>query len=76
MRRGGKMATNSKVGGNVLAEVEGLTITVALQKAKGSGKNRVWIQIRQNVKPKRWRVSTSLAYARSLDVQFVEEPEV
>jgi hypothetical protein len=69
------MATNSKVTGKVLAEVEGLTITATLQKAKGLGKNRLWIQIRQNAKPKRWRVSTSLAYARSLDVQFVEVPE-
>ena len=69
------MASSSKVTGKVLAEVEGLTISATFKKAKGTGKNRLWVQIRQNRKPKRWRVSTTLAYARSLDVQFVEAPE-
>jgi hypothetical protein len=69
------MATRSKVGGRILAEIDGLTISVNVQKARRSGKNRMWIHIRQNSKPKRWRVSTCLSYARSLDVQFVEAPE-
>ncbi len=64
-----------KVQGRVLAEIDGLTITASPLDAKRSGKNRLWIQIRQNVKPKKWRASTALIYARSADIQFVEEYE-
>jgi len=64
-----------KVRGRILAEFDGLTITAAPHEAKRSGKNRLWIQIRQNDRPKKWRVSTALTYGRSADIQFVEEPE-
>lgn len=64
-----------KVRGQILAEFDGLTITASPVTAKRSGKNRLWIQIRQNVKPKKCRVSESLADARSMDVLFVEELE-
>lgn len=63
-----------KVKGHVLAEYEGLTISVLPQKAKRAGKDRLWIQIRQNSDTKKWRISESLSYARSVDIQFVDEP--
>jgi hypothetical protein len=63
-----------KVHGSLVGIVDGLTVTVALKKPRGKGKERLWIQIRQN-NGKKWRVYTCLAYARSLDVQFVAEPD-
>ena len=63
-----------KVLGRVVAEHEGLTISIFPRKAKRAGRDRVWIQIRQNDATKRWRVSTSLTYSRSADIQFVNEP--
>lgn len=65
---------NAKVKGQVIAEYEGLTISVFPQKAKRTGKNRMWLQVRQNSDVKRWRVAASLSYARSADIQWVEEP--
>ena len=65
---------NAKVKGQVVAEYEGLTISVLLQKAKRTGKDRLWVQVRQNSDVKRWRVAASLSYARSADIEFVEEP--
>lgn len=70
-----KLKLEGKVRGRILAEFDGLTITAAPHVAKKSGRNRLWIQIRQNDRPKKWRVSTALTYARSADIQFVEEPE-
>jgi hypothetical protein len=64
-----------KVGGRMLAEFDNLTITASPLRAKREGRNRLWLQIRQNNKPKKWRVSTALIYARSADIQFVEEFE-
>jgi hypothetical protein len=63
-----------KVHGTPIGTNNGLTVTAALKKPRGKGKERLWIQIRQN-NGKKWRVYTCLAYARSLDVQFVAEPE-
>lgn len=64
-----------KVNGTLIGTIRGLTVTAALQKPSTSnGKERLWIQIRQN-NGKKWKVYTTLAYARSLDVQFVAEPE-
>lgn len=65
---------SGKVKGEVLAEYDGLTISVYPQQAKRTGKDRLWIQIRQNSKIKRWRVSASLSYARSADIQFEDAP--
>ena len=65
---------SGKVKGIVLAEYEGLTISVSPHKAKGIGKDRLWLQIRQNQDVKRWRVSASLSYARSADIQFEKSP--
>src|SRR5688500_8981318 len=65
---------SGKVKGQILAEYEGLTISVMPHKAKLAGKNRLWLQIRQNGDVKRWRVSASLSYARSADIQFEDSP--
>jgi hypothetical protein len=58
-----------KVTGRILGEVQGIEVTANIQRAKRSGKDRVWFQIRQRG-PKRWRVSETLSYARAVDVQF------
>ena len=60
-----------KISGTILAEFKGLTIYGKLKKAKRSGRDRIWIQIRQG-EPKRYRVSESLSYMRSVDIQFEE----
>jgi len=63
--------TNSqgKVTGQQLGNFHGLTVTVELHKAKKTGKDRIWVQIRQK-KPKRWRVAENLSYMRAVDIQF------
>jgi hypothetical protein len=60
-----------KVEGTLIGEFHGLLIYGNFKTAKKTGKNRTWIQIRQR-EPKRYRVAESLAYMRSLDVQFEE----
>ena len=64
--------TPKKVGGVKLCEFEGLQLFGTVQRAKHKGRDRIWIQIRQN-KPKKWHVSTTLSYAQALDVQFQGE---
>jgi len=59
-----------KINGSTLAEFCGLTIYGILKKAKRNGRDRVWIQIRQDAN-KPLRVSTCLSYSRAVDVQFV-----
>jgi hypothetical protein len=59
-----------KINGSTLAEFCGLTIYGILKKAKRHGRDRVWIQIRQEAH-KPLRVSECLSYARAVDVQFV-----
>jgi len=63
------MAT--KIKGEPHIRFHGLLIFAKLKKAKRSGKDRIWIHVRQN-EPKRYRVAASLSYARSVDVQFEE----
>jgi hypothetical protein len=65
---------NPKLKGPLLCTFEGLDIYGSLHKAKRNGKDRIWIQIRQK-SPKKYRVNASLSYARSIDVQFVEDEE-
>lgn len=43
-----------------------------LKKAKRSGKDRLWIQIRQD-ETKAWLVAASLSYARAVDVEFEKD---
>jgi hypothetical protein len=68
------MVAKSKVRAPKLFEFEGLEVYGILLKAKRTGKDRVWIQIRQQ-KPKKWHVSTSLNYAQGVDLQFQREQE-
>jgi hypothetical protein len=64
------MATkHPKVEAEIIGEFHGLTIYGKLQIAKRDGRDRVWIQIRQN-ELKVYRVAESLSYARSADIQF------
>jgi hypothetical protein len=63
-----------KVKGLIVAEHDGITISVLPQKAKRTGRDRLWVQIRQNGKTKKWRVASSLSYARSADIEFVDDP--
>jgi hypothetical protein len=65
---------NPKVTGTAIGNFHGLEITGMLKKATRGGKDQVWIQIRQT-KPKKYRVRESLSYARSVDIEFVDDPE-
>jgi hypothetical protein len=53
----------------LIASFNGIDIYGQFQPAKRSGKNRVWIQLRQP-DPRPLRVSESLSYARGVDVLF------
>lgn len=69
-----RVVLNGKVLGLVVAEVEGLTISVSQTKAKRSGRDRLLVQIRQEGRTKKWRVAASLSYARAADIEFVDDP--
>jgi len=71
-KREPKHKLHPKISGDVIGVFQGLTIYGKLHKAKRYGKNRIWIQIRQD-KAKRFRVSECLSYARAVDVQFAED---
>jgi hypothetical protein len=60
---------DGKVTGRILGEMEGIQVTAKLQRAKRTGRDRIWFQIRQR-DDKKWRVSATMSYARALDVQF------
>ena len=64
-----------KVEAETIGEFHGLTIYGKLQLAKRDGKDRMWIQIRQNA-AKVFRVAESLCYGRSADIQFEAEPPI
>jgi hypothetical protein len=65
---------NTKVSGQRLCDFHGLEIFGTLIKAKRTGKDQLWIQIRQT-NPKKYRVRESLSYARAVDIEFVDDPE-
>jgi hypothetical protein len=59
-----------KVGGVVIGKFGGFTVYGHINTAKtAKGHDRLWIQIRQD-DPKQWRLTTSLSYRQSIDVQF------
>ena len=60
--------------GEFIREVEGLKIYASLQKAKRTGKDRLWIQVRQN-KLKKWSIAASLGYVNGFDVRFEKDHE-
>jgi hypothetical protein len=65
---------NTKITGQLLCDFHGLKITGTLTKAKRTGKDQIWINIRQS-SPKKYRIRESLSYARSVDIEFVDDPE-
>jgi hypothetical protein len=60
---------DGKVTGRILGELEGIQVTAKVHRAKRTGRDRIWFQIRQR-DGKKWRVSATMSYARALDVQF------
>jgi hypothetical protein len=60
--------SNPKIKGQLIGEFEGIKIYAVLNRAKRNGRDRILISIRQD-QPK-YRVSESLSYMRSLDIQF------
>ncbi len=63
----------SKIRGRLIGRHEGIEIYVTPNNAKTQkGKDRVWIQIRQRT-PKKWRVQTTLSYAKASDIMFIKE---
>ena len=63
-----KKAAGSKITGKTIGKFHDFTISGELTESKtGLGKSRVLLQIRQSDE-KKWRVSTTLAYAHAVDV--------
>ena len=60
---------NPKIKGTLIGQFEGITVHAHLKKAKRNGKDRIWFNIRQD-KPAKYRISESLSYMRSIDIQF------
>ena len=58
-----------KVSGKPIASVNGLDIYIQSMPAKSRGKDRLWIQVRQNT-PKDWRIAASLCYVNAFDIRF------
>lgn len=52
--------------------VDGLDIYVAKRYAKRNGKDRIWIQVRQNGPKKIWRQDLCLAYSKAVDIAFTK----
>jgi hypothetical protein len=63
----------AKVTGKLIGEAYGITITARYHHAAKNGKDRIWIQLRQN-NGKKWRMHTTLAYAKAVDVAFWDSP--
>lgn len=75
--RSTRMARTShpKVTAQPIATFQGFTVYAELQKAKRTGKDRIWFQIRQD-DPKKYRTAICLNYPHALDVQFQSESNV
>jgi hypothetical protein len=63
------MASKQKVTATLIGSFNGIDIYGKFQPAKRTGKNRIWIQVRQP-EPKDYRVSESLSYAKGVDILF------
>jgi hypothetical protein len=63
-----------KIRGTFIGEFHGLQFYGNLKKAKRTGRDRIWISVRQT-NPKSYRVSENLSYMRSVDIQFESTPE-
>jgi len=64
--------SHPKVTAKPIATFQGFTVYAELQKAKRTGKDRIWFQIRQD-DPKKYRTAICLNYPHALDVQFQSE---
>jgi len=64
-----------KISGKKITSVDGLGIYINHIKPKKSGKERLWISVRQE-EPKRWRVAATLSYVNAVDVRFEKEKTV
>ncbi len=61
----------SKMTGVQIAKFDTLIINADLQRPKRKGKNRIWLQIKQD-EPKKWQVVATLSYKHGIDIQFEE----
>lgn len=61
-----------KITATPIASFQGFTVYAELQKAKRSGRDRIWFQIRQD-DPKKYRTAICLNYPHALDIQFQSE---
>lgn len=68
-------AKHPKVTAKPIATFQGFTVYADLQKAKKTGKDRIWFHIRQD-DPKKYRTAICLNYPRALDVQFQSEHNI
>jgi hypothetical protein len=64
-----------KVTAKPIGTFQGFTVYAQLQKAKRTGRDRIWFQIRQD-NPKAYRTAICLNYPHALDVQFQSEDKV
>ena len=62
-----------KVKDTKVQEVEGVEIYVNQRPAKRSGRDRIWIHMRQSQDGKPWRLGAVLAYSRAADIRFERE---
>jgi len=60
----------AKVRGIKVHEVDGLVIYVSQRPAKRTGRDRIWVSVRQSSPTKPWRVGATLAYSRAADIRF------
>jgi hypothetical protein len=58
-----------KIKATLIGSFKGIEIYAKHQPAKRSGRDRVWIQVRQP-EPRLYRVSESLSYAKGVDILF------
>ncbi len=56
----------------LIYSLHGMDIYLNHKPAKKTGKDHLWIQVRQKGK-KKWQVYTALAYRNSVDLHFIKE---
>ncbi len=55
--------------GEPTLKIKGLKIWVKHHPAKRNGKDRIWVQVRQD-EPKEWRMAASLCYVNGFDIRL------
>lgn len=56
-------------GAKEIASYKGIKVFVSDQPAKSTGKDRIYISIRQN-EPKKWKIFASLCYVHAADIRL------